>query len=281
MKVLITGTSGLLGGYLVREGERRGDAVTSWRGSADGDLRDADAVKRFVERVDPDVVIHAAAMAFAGDCSRDPDKARAVNARGTANIVAAGARRLVHVSTDLVFDGEGAPYREDSPTSPTSVYGRTKVEAEQEAAQCSNSVIARVSLLYGPSLTKRVGFFDTQLETLRKGTPLALFDDEWRTPLSLRAAAAGLFAIAESSFTGILHVAGPERMNRWEMGMRIAKWLEIEQPAIEKKSRLSIAGEPRPRDVSLDTSLFREKFPGIATSSLEDELAWSLRDHEI
>jgi dTDP-4-dehydrorhamnose reductase len=135
--------------------------------------------------------------------------------------------------------------------------------------------VARLSLLYGPSLIGRPYFFDEQVCCLREGRPVTLFHDEWRTPLHLGIAAKSLLDILDSSYEGILHVGGPERLSRLEMGLRLAKFLEVSKPAINKVSRESIMGEPRPRDTSLDCSLWRKLFPGVPWPTFEESLVES------
>ena len=196
--------------------------------------------------------------------------------RHLAHACAASGTRLVHVSTDLVFGGEEAPYREGDEAAPTSIYGATKLEAEAHALSAADAAIVRVPLLFGPTRTARRGFFDAQLATLREGKELTLFDDEWRTPLSLRAAAEALLAIARSTFRGIIHVGGPERMSRLEMGERLALHLGLQADLLIPSSRTSMVGEPRPRDVSLDRSLFDASFRDVARASFEDECAQML-----
>lgn len=280
MKLLVTGATGLLGGWLVDELTRRGDTCVALGGPARErgiDLTDEARVADAVSNVD--AVIHTAALSAIADCARDPKRAAALNVAATRNVaracVASGAR-LVHVSTDLVFDGEHAPYAEDASPAPTSVYGRTKLEAEGEALAVANSVVARVSLLFGPTRNTRVGFFDQQVKALRDGAPLRLFDDEWRTPLSLRVAAEGLRAIAGSTCTGVLHFAGIERLSRWEMGEQLAAALGVHAPELVRTSRNDAPGEPRPRDVSLDVSRFRALFPEVALRSFRDECTFLL-----
>jgi len=298
--VLVTGATGLLGGYLTRSPAlasagsivgcggpaRAGQPVrreSHGTSSAERvDLGDRDEVARLFDRLvasnrRPGLVLHAAALAAVGDCARDPSLARRVNVEGTAHLAAAardvGARLLV-VSTDMLFDGEHAPYAEDSPTCPASVYGRSKREAELAALDgTTDVVVVRVSLLFGPTLTSRRGFFDTQLAALRSATALTLFDDEWRTPLSLLAAAEGLAAVARSELRGLVHLGGPERMSRWDMGLRLARVTGAPTSSLIASSRLSVGGEPRPADLSLDSSAFRRRFPGMATASFEEECA--------
>jgi dTDP-4-dehydrorhamnose reductase len=285
-RALVTGATGNLGAYLVRELVAQGCEVRAW-----GHVRPAivsGVPARAVELTDragvtgayreaaPDVVIHAAAMSAVGDCFRDPDQAEAVNVGGTAALVelcfAAGAR-LVFVSTDLVFDGERAPYSEVDPPTPLSAYGRTKVAAERAVLAANGHVVVRVSLLFGPALSGRPSFFDQQADALRAGRPVRLFHDEWRTPLGLVTAARALVGIATSDATGLLHVGGPERMSRLEMGRRLAAYLGAGTADLVSASRLELPGEPRPRDVSLDSTRWSSSFPDHASPTFEQSLA--------
>src|SRR5262249_53922299 len=159
------------------------------------DLTDAGAVRRAFAAARPDVVLHAAALPRVSDCHRDPGAARRVNVTATATLAdlteRAGAR-LVHISTDMVFDGEAAPYAEDAARAPLRVYGRTKAGAEAVVLAGRRNAAPRVSLLFGPSRCGRPSFFDDQVRALRTGQPLTLFADEWRTPLDLDSAARAL-----------------------------------------------------------------------------------------
>src|SRR5262245_47746428 len=286
MRVLVTGASGLLGGYLLREANARGLDVVGWPGplsrlgsqlySRAGDLGEPRWVAAAFGEVKPDLLIHARALASIEPCRRDPDKARRVNTVGTgllADIAAKARIRMVHISTDLVFDGENAPYRESDVPSPLSVYGRTKRDAEVAVLVRPRHVVARLSLLFGPTLTSRVGFFDQQLAALRAGSRLSLFEDEWRTPLSLAAAGRALVSLALSDFTGMIHIGGPERMSRLEMGKRLAAYLNLDGAGFIPARRDSVAcAEPRPRDTSLDSSLWHSLFPQGAWPMFEDAI---------
>jgi dTDP-4-dehydrorhamnose reductase len=118
--------------------------------------------------------------------------------------------------------------------------------------------------MFGPSLVGRPSFFDQQVTALRHRTPITLFADEWRTPLSLQTAAIGLLALAQSNFTGLIHMGGPQRQCRWEMGRQLADFLGVTGPEIIAANRADVpAPEPRPRDVSLDSSLWRSLFAHI------------------
>ena len=274
-RILVTGASGQLGAYLLQELRRRGADAVAWSGSRSGsllnfplrpvDIGDRDALVQAYREAHPAIVIHAAAISRIDDCYREPTMARRVNVEGTAvlaELCQQAGSRLVYVSTDLVFDGERGGYRESDRPSPLSVYGRTKHEGEQPVLTTDRSAVVRSSLLFGPALSGRASFFDLQLRSLRCGTPLALFEDEWRTPSSLLATARTLLAIAASDFCGLIHVGGPERLSRWDMGQRLATFLGEDASAFAKLKQADLPlPEPRPRDVSLDCRLLREKFP--------------------
>jgi dTDP-4-dehydrorhamnose reductase len=274
MRLLLTGASGQLGAYLLRQLRADGGEVVAWSGHDAGerfgtrllpvDLADPDAVAAAFRAARPDVVLHAGAMARVAGCHRDPALARRVNTEATAllaELAAAAGGGLVFVSTDMVFDGERAPYREEDESAPLSVYGRTKADAEG-AVRAAGGLVVRVSLLYGPGLSGRPSFFDEQTAALRSGRPLTLFEDEWRTPLALPAAAQALVGLTRSGVTGTLHVGGPERLSRLEMGLRLAEALGVPPTAVMAGKRDAAPGaESRPRDLSLDSTRWRGLFP--------------------
>jgi dTDP-4-dehydrorhamnose reductase len=230
-------------------------------------LTDADAVAEAFQAARPSAVIHAAALARIADCVREPERARSVNALATARLAelcAAAGARLVFVSTDLVFDGEGAPYRESDEPAPLSAYGRAKAEGERAVLAHAGHCVARLSLLYGPSLAGRPSFFDKQVSALRAGRPVKLFTDEWRTPLDLPTAARALLELAGNEVSGVLHLGGPERLSRHELGLLLAEALGADAALITPARRQDVpAAEPRPRDTSLDSSRWRGLFPAL------------------
>src|SRR5438552_3234202 len=245
MRLLLTGSSGQLGGYVLREIVRGGFPVAAWSGTRTGelfgvdlqpvDLADPDRLAAAFRAAAPTAVVHAGAVAAIAECRRDRARAQRINTEATAILAElaeqAGAR-FVLVSTDLVFDGEKGWYREQDRPSSLSIYASTKAAAELPVLGIPSGIVLRMSLLFGPSIVGRPYFFDEQVAALRQGRSLTLFSDEWRTPLSLATAARALLAIVRSDFQGVLHLGGPERMSRLEMGQRLAAYLGVNMSGI-------------------------------------------------
>lgn len=290
MRWLITGASGQLGAYVLRELQRQGEKdVIGWTGQTTGELfgftlqpmplHDAEALRLGWSRWHPDVVIHTGAMARVEACYRDPRTAFAVNVVGSGQLAqcAAGSQvRFIYLSTDLVFDGERGDYSEQDEPRPLSIYGSTKLAGERCVAQYPGSVIVRLSLLFGPGLGRQHTFFDRLVDALRRGLTMPLFVDEYRTPLFLAAAAEALLHVARSSVTGLWHLGGAERLSRWEMGVQLAERLGADPQLIEPTSSNGRFAEPRPRDVSLNSSRFQEAFPQVEIPDYGESLTRAL-----
>jgi len=276
MRLLITGASGQLGAYLLRELRDTNEVAAGWSGTQAEtrfgfplepvNLADERQIADAFRHARPTTVIHAAALASVAACHRDPASARTINTHASgclAELAAEAGARLVFVSTDLVFDGFKGSYAEDDDPSPLSDYGRTKHAGEQAVLRAPGAVVARVSLLYGPTLIGRPAFFDEQVAALRTRTPIRCFVDEWRTPLALGTAARALLGLARSDCQGVIHLGGPQRLSRWEMANQLAEALGLDPGGtIIPATRTEVPSpEPRPRDTSLDSSRWRALFP--------------------
>lgn len=285
-RLLITGATGQLGSYLLRAAREQDIPVVAWSRQSDVtlfdcecqsvDLREVDAVVEAFQKAQPSCVIHAAALSSIGGCFENAMQARQTNTTATRLLAELAERhgvRLVYISTDLVFDGETGWYREEHCPVPLSVYGRSKAAAERCVLAHARQLVLRLSLLFGPSINGRGSFFDHQLEALRSGMSCTLFADEWRTPLSLLTAARAVLCAAMSDVTGLMHLGGPERMSRFEIGTRLADLLGTDKLSINSVNRCDIATpEPRPRDTSLCSDLWTRHFPDFVRPAFEDEL---------
>lgn len=265
-RLLITGASGFLGWHLCRL------AQTSWR--VDGtyhhhpvalpgvtlhpiDLTKTRVVQDCLQTLAPDAVIHTAALSQPNRCEQQPDLSYAVNVEATRILAQfCGDRQIpfVFTSTDQVFNGEAAPYRESDPPQPINRYGRHKAEAEQIIQTVHpQAVICRLPLLYGPPTPTAECFLQGFMRTLESGQPLQLFMDEFRTPVYVEDAAQGLLlALAKGS--GLLHLGGVERLNRYEFGLRMADCLGLDKTLIMPSRRADVPmAAARPADVCSDS----------------------------
>ncbi len=259
-RLLITGGSGYLGQRLVRRAQRHWDVTATYlshRPAISGcrwtrlDVRHAKEVARLLEGVAPQVVIHTAALRSGEDTAR-------VNVDGTRHVASAAPRigaRMVHLSTDVLFDGQKGNYSESDPPSPITPYGRSKADAEALLAHLMpRSVIIRTSLIYG---FDPVGHHTRwMLGALRQGGSVRLFTDEHRCPIWVETLAAALLELATLDHAGVLHVAGGQVLNRYEFGIRLLRFhgadLTGVAPALAKDLGLT-----RPLDCTLDTTRAR------------------------
>jgi dTDP-4-dehydrorhamnose reductase len=286
MRILVTGASGRLGSYLVDELVSGPHQLIAWSHTTTGrrggvalfplDLADGDAIARALETQNPDAVIHAAGISSAEAAHRDPARCQAVNVLGTQRIAdwtAGNNRRLIFTSTDLVFDGLKGPYSEDDPVSPVLEYGRAKRAAEEIVLANAGGLVARISLLYGPSHPGREGFFDRAMACLQAGTPQTFFADEYRTPIDYVTASRVLARLAGTSATGLVHLGGRERVSRYNLMRRCAAAWRIDPSLVRPNVRADVPStEARPADVSLDTTSLRALISDIDWPGIEDGL---------
>jgi len=170
------------------------------------DLSKQEAIHFVVAEVKPDVLINCGAFTQVDRCETEAELARLINGTAVGWLAEAcethGAM-LIQISTDYVFDGAGTrPYREEDPTNPVSVYGRTKLEGERQAARCSRYLIARTSWLYD---AWGKNFLNTMVNAAAQGRSLRVVDDQRGAPTTCRALARQLKVAAEEGWQGLVH----------------------------------------------------------------------------
>ncbi len=203
MKVLVTGASGQLA-QAIRLVWAEHELVLPEESVLD--LSRQEAIHSVVAEVRPDVLINCAAFTQVDRCESEAKLAQLINATAVGWLAEACETQeamLIQISTDYVFDGTSTrPYREDDPTNPVSVYGRTKLEGERQAARCSRHLIARTSWLYD---AWGKNFFNTMLNAAAHGRGLRVVDDQRGAPTTCRALARQLKVAAEQSWNGLMH----------------------------------------------------------------------------
>jgi dTDP-4-dehydrorhamnose reductase len=278
VKILLFGRNGQVGWELQRSLAPLGEVValgSSNEGTLCGDFSDAAAVARTVLAVRPDVVVNAAAYTAVDKAESDAQRAEQVNAVAPAAIAEAAndvGAWMIHYSTDYVFDGTGErPWREEDPTNPLSVYGRTKLEGEQRIAQANpRHLVLRTSWVYG---SRGGNFAKTMLRLAREREELRVVDDQYGAPtgadlladvtahalraLQSDASLAGTYHVAaggETSWHGYASfVVAAARQAGQELKVRPDAVLPVPTTAFPTPAR-------RPHNSRLDTSRFRGAF---------------------
>lgn len=222
MKIVITGAGGRLGAALIREYNDRFDVIGF--NHAELDLGNAKKVRAALDPLGFDLLINAAAFTNVDLAEKEKEQAFEINAeapRLLAQICRDKGARLVHISTDYVFDGDKAsPYSEDDQPSPISVYGESKRGGETAVLdESGNHIVARVSWVFGPD---RPSFVDQMIARAREHETIAAVADKWSTPTYTRDIARMLTQTWNSE-GGILHIANSGQCT----------WQEYAQHAID------------------------------------------------
>lgn len=240
------------------------------------DLTDHGALKALFANASFDAVFHLAAHADPNGCQRQPRESHEVNVTASvrlAELCAPTQTPFCFASTDLVFDGLNPPFSEASLPHPTNLYAQQKWEAEQKLREILGEQLSvcRFPLLFGDSSFSGRNPLQGLVDSFGTHTPVPLFIDEFRTPVSTATAAAGLL-VALKHRPPTLHLGGQERVSRFEFGRRLALWLGTSAdhlcPARQKDVPMAA---PRPPDVSLDSRLAFSL--GYSPSALEGEFA--------
>jgi len=226
-KLLITGAAGQLGQALVQEGGRQGWEVLA-TDAPELDITDPQAVWGELSRQRPEVVINAAAATRVDDLESDPDGALRVNGLGARNLAVACRRlglKLIHLSTDYVFDGaKSGPYVEWDATGPLSVYGRSKLLGEEWVRQqCPDHFIVRTAWLYGVPGPNFVTAILARGRSLAPDGELKVVHDQRGTPTSTLALAPQLLALAATEVFGTYHATCQGETTWYEFACLILK----------------------------------------------------------
>lgn len=253
-RVWITGAGGLIGGYLARLAPQ---LAPGWSVAAlvreQLDLCDSVALQNAFRSDPPEVVIHCAAISRNTECQSEPARAWRVNCQLTKELADLAANaQLVFLSTDLVFDGRAGNYDEGAPVNPLTIYAETKGAAEKLVLANPKHLVVRTSLNGGTSTTGDRGFNEQLRRAWQRGERPRLFTDEFRSPIPACATVRAIWELVVQERAGLFHVAGAERLSRWQIGQIVAaRWPDL-NPKLEPGSIRDSPGLPRGPDTSLN-----------------------------
>jgi dTDP-4-dehydrorhamnose reductase len=247
-RILITGTSGLLGINLAQEtmnthqifGLDRGRLGHAPFKIIHGDLLDPRIIESAIQSARPEWIINCAALADLDRCEEDPDLARRLNTDVPAKLAKTCKARgiaLVHISTDAVFDGmTDAFYKEEDEPNPLSVYARTKLDSERAVlAENPEAIVARVNF-YGWSLTGKRSLAEFFFHNLTNNKSMSGFTDVKFCPMLVNDTARTLVKMLQKNLKGLYHLAGPQAMSKYQFGVEIARKFNLREAGISPKS---------------------------------------------
>jgi dTDP-4-dehydrorhamnose reductase len=265
MRILVTGSSGLLGERILPLLVDNGHEVVSAYATRlppagrpiNLDLMNPASISKVIEQVRPDIIIHAASVTDVDLCEERPGMAMHVNgvATGTIGVVAhtVGAY-VVYVSTDYVFDGQTGNYREGDETNPINHYGRSKLQGERLLAKSGATYcVARTSVVYGWGREYRPNFALWVVGKLRSRQIARVVNDQFASPTLDFNLAEMIMDLAGKRYEGLMHLAGATRADRYSFALQIADTFGLDRGLIHPVSSDSINWKAkRPRDSSLN-----------------------------
>src|SRR5450759_133472 len=245
MRILVTGASGLLGLNFSLQFARQHaiiGLVNQHNLPAIGpfefhqsDLAQAGAAEQTIKTAKPDLILHCAAIANLDACEGMPELAQRLNAEVPGEIALAARRariKLVHISTDAVFDGLQGSYSERSATNPINIYARTKLAGEKAVADANpDAIIARVNF-YGWSLSGARSLGELFFQNLNAERRMNGFTDVWFCPLQVNVLGEILMKMVEKNLSGLYHTVSSECLSKYDFGCRIARQFGLDEKLI-------------------------------------------------
>ena len=275
---LVTGANGFLGwnappalgSDIDLIGATRSGAIPmGYSGAVALDLLDVSAAEESIRAAQPQVILHAAALANHEDCESDPARANRVNVQATGELAAIAASvgaKFVYISTDAVFDGATGNYAEVDPTSPFSVYGETKLKGEEAASQETSALIARTNF-FGWSPSGKRSILEFFVNSLESGRSVSGYTDFVVTSIYARTLLSTIKGLLNRDASGTFHVTSADALSKYEFGCQVAREFGLDESLIGAVSAAAGSHDTsRVRNISLNTKKVTE-FLGVTPES--------------
>ncbi|MBO9674234.1 MAG: SDR family oxidoreductase [Sphingobacteriaceae bacterium] len=264
--ILTTGSNGLLGQKITEKvlSEGHVNLIATSKGVnrypvkegyvyEEMDILDVEQVRSVIEKYKPDAIIHTAAMTNVDTCEMNKEHCLQLNVEAVRTLLAICEEkniRLIHLSTDFVFDGQDGPYREEDAVNPVSYYGKSKVLAEELIKNSkANYAILRTILVYGISNDmSRSNIVLWAKEALEKALPINVVNDQWRMPTLAEDLAEACLLVIEKEAKGIYHISGKDYMSIADLVRKVAEYWGLDDSCINEVSSASLK-QPAKRPV--------------------------------
>lgn len=240
------------------------------------DLTARAEVKKLVKNFIPNCIVNAAAFTDVDGSETKREECWRVNATAVGYLAEAAksiAARVVHVSTDYVFDGTAAPYNEESRPQPLGYYGKAKLAGENALATSgANYAIGRTMVLYGSGKNIRLNFVTWLLGQLRAGKAVRIVHDQFGNPTLASELAQALRKLAEAKHNGVFHLSGAETISRYEFALQVARVFALDEKLIQPVSTAELGqAAKRPMNSGFDISKAQREL-GVHMSNVVEAL---------
>lgn len=259
MKILITGAYGQLGNSLNKflnpkdEVFRTGLNIPTGERGLQLNIIDKIMLKDILLSISPDVIINLVALTNVDFCELNPKIAKEVNTNGVHNLVDVFPGKIIHLSTDYVFDGLNGPYKEEDQINPISVYGKTKYESEKIVLERDNNLVLRGNVLYDMSKNNNASFLNWVVNNLKNKNLIKVVDDQFNNPTWTESIAKVLMSCLDNNISGLYHWGDEDYLSRYEFAIKIANAYNLENSLIKKISTSELnQSAPRPLNGGLD-----------------------------
>ncbi|HMS34279.1 MAG TPA: SDR family oxidoreductase [Ignavibacteria bacterium] len=283
MKILLTGSNGLLGQAITSIFSRESDIELIQTSAEEKsyldygytyktlDITQKDDVKKNVEFYEPDVIINCAAFTNVDKCETERELTWKINVDGVKNLIIAARRsqsKIVHFSSDYVFDGKNGPYIESSVPNPISFYGREKLASENSLITSDiRFTIIRTLVLFGIGNNVKPNFALWMLEELRNNRPVNIVTDQISNVTMIDDLAFGTLKIVEKDCTGIYNIAGSDILSRYDFAMKMCEVFKLNKSLVMPITT-AMLNQPAPRPLK----------SGLITLKMESELGFRTMD---
>ena len=276
MKILITGAFGQLGNSLKNflsindEVFRAGLNIPTGGKGLQLNIVDKIMLKDIISSISPDVIINLAALTNVDFCESNPEIAKEVNTNGVQNLVDVFSGKIIHLSTDYVFDGLKGPYKEEDQINPISVYGKTKYDAEKIVLNKNNNLVLRANVLYNMFGNNKASFLNWVVNNLKNKNSIQVVNDQFNNPTWTESIAEILVNCLNKDMSGLYHWGDQDYLSRYDFAIKIAESYNLKSDLIKQISTSQLKQmAPRPLNGGLDQSKLK-KYLNIIPPSIND-----------
>ena len=273
MRIIVTGASGLLGEEIADRFEEKGHEVIRLKGRGQLDLHEVEPVMSFVEKCNPDVIVHTAAIKDVDEAERHPQETYVTKTVATRNVALAAEKvgaKMVYISTDAVFDGEKGMYHEYDETGPINVYGFSKLAGEREVRElCKKHFIVRTGLLFGLKGKPDNNMVLKLMKRWQNGEVVEAGIDQRCSNTYTLDLAEAIVTMALTDYYGTYHVCNEGRASRYEFYTALCTGAGFSEEQVKGVKASTIKFARRHKNSSMTSLLFERTF-GYALGNWED-----------